>query len=159
VGYVSLLSLDGDDTMTLGDGVQAVDIDGDVVWTDRGGSGDALDVRSGATLGRNLKSSAVNDITLENGSTLAGSLLAFGGAGGPNTLTLAGGIDGGVTYFGSSDVGTIDVQATADIGRSVWVALGGGDDVADFSGTIGGSLFVYGQSGDDSVTIDGPVLG
>src|SRR5262249_3827379 len=72
---------------------------------------------------------------------------------------LAGAIDGGVSYWGGSDVDTIDVQATADIGRSVWLVLGDGDDVVTIDGTIGNALVVFGQSGDDSVDIDGPVLG
>lgn len=158
-GYLSLLTLDGDDTLTLGDNTHALAIDGDVVWNDRGGSGDALDVMNNVVLGHNLRTSAVNDVWLRSGSTLAGSLTDFGGAGVPNSLTLAGDIDGGVLFWGGSDVDTLDVQATSEIGRSLIAYLGAGNDLANVDGTIGGSLVIFGQAGDDTVNLFGNVIG
>src|SRR5262249_26117476 len=124
-GYLAVSGGLGNDSVTLGDGTNALTVgEATAVGLD-GGVTDALHVSAGVTLQGQLATAFVNNITLDAGSTLERSAFLVGGTGG-NTVNLDGTIDGSVVFYGSSRSDAVDeLNVNGSIGGSLIAYLDG----------------------------------
>lgn len=148
----------GDDAVVLGDGVNATNFSSAVTFVDGGGPNDSLIMKNKATIGLfYLQTTAVNNVQLDAGSKIYGSLYVSGGYNVANALTVNSEITGFATYTGSGGVDTVNFGSTAKVGKAVLVDLKDGNDVANLQGTYCTTLNVSGGAGDDNVAIGGIV--
>lgn len=157
-GSVYVGTGDGDDAVVLGDGVNAAKFGSAVTFIDGGGANDSLVMKDKATIGLfYLQTVAVNNVQLDAGSKINGSLYVTGGYNVANTLTVNNEITGFGTYIGSGGVDTVNVGSTAKFGKAVLVDLRAGNDVANLQGTYGTTLNINAGAGDDDVEVGGTV--
>jgi hypothetical protein len=148
----------GDDAVVLGDGVSATKFSSAVTFVDGGGLNDSLVMKDKTTIGMfYLQTVAVNNVQLDAGSKIYGSLYVSGGFNVANSLTVNNEITGFGTFTGSGGVDTVNFGSTAKFGKAVLVDLKGGSDVANLQGTYCTTLNVNAGLGDDTVSIDGTV--
>jgi hypothetical protein len=178
-GSVSVLGGSGTDTVTLG-GTKALTVNGSAALDLGDAANDVLHLRQ-ATVQGYLLAFAANNVTLDAGSTVVGSVFLVGGTGGNtvnlngtiegsavllsrqfgstagSTLNITGTVDGNVGFLGSNQTDKLSLSASGSVGGSLIALLGGGDDTAAVSGTVTNNLVLDGGAGNDALTISGAV--
>lgn len=172
----------GTDKVTLGGttAVSALTVNGNAHIRLDGAIDDVLHLTGRATVKGQLSADAVNNITLDAGSTVGKSVEIDGGTGG-NTVVLNGAITGSVEFeaegnstAGSSLTigGTVGGNAefegtrlvdtlvvTGTIGGHLKAELGKGNDVATIGGRVSGNLRLSADGGNDTLVVTGTIGG
>jgi hypothetical protein len=154
---VNILTGNGTDGITLGDGVDPVAFNNSLYVLDAGGADDTLLVNDEVTVKRVLVTDNVNEVTIEAGAEVQGSMLFDGGFEVDNSLTLHGVVDGNLSFYGNFADDELTLSASSVVGGAVTAYMRAGNDTATFAGTIGRTLLIDGQGGDDTIHLGGLV--
>lgn len=138
---------DGNDTVTLGDGVVANRIgvrlgNGDNSIQSNADTSQVMYIRGG---------DGVDEVAIGEQSNVGRAIVRLGQ--GDNNLGLAGTVEGSLFVRAGAGNDTFTMAESATIGRHAGIILGSGDNQFDVSGDFGGSFFIRGGLGDDAVRI------
>jgi len=146
------------DSVTLGDGLTSLDVNGHATVNLFAGGGDNLTVNDAVTFGSSLSTSLIENVTLAAGSTVTQNAIFGAGLQG-NTYNLEGAVNGSVWYTGGLGSDSFTTSATSTIGDDLNIALLAGTDTVDLGGAITDNLRISSAwfPGNKTVNLGGSV--